>query len=135
MIISNASPLIYLAKINKLGILKKLYGNIIVPEEVYNEIVINGKEGKFHDAIKVENAFMAGWIKIEKTENRKEIEKFAPEIDIGEIAVINLALKLKPDLILMDDASARTIAESFGFNVKGTLYVLLSAYKKRMIEK
>ena len=63
------------------------------------------------------------------------MEKLYSEIDFGEVSVINLAKKLKPDLVLLDDASARTIAESFGFNVKGTIYVLLKSFKEKLLNK
>ena len=135
MIISNASPLIYLSKINKLDLLKKLFEEIVIPEEVYEEVVIKGKEKGFLDAYKVEKAVEDNWIKIKENKIERELEKFAPEIDLGEIAVICLAKKMKPSLILLDDASARTIAESLGFNVKGTLYIILKAYKRRIITK
>jgi len=35
----------------------------------------------------------------------------------------------------MDDASAGSISESFGFNTKGTIYVLLKAYRNGLISK
>ncbi|MFQ5800887.1 MAG: DUF3368 domain-containing protein [Candidatus Hydrothermarchaeales archaeon] len=35
----------------------------------------------------------------------------------------------------MDDASGRSVAKSFGFNAKGTLYVLLKAYKNGLLSK
>ena len=135
MILSNSSPLIYLAKLGKLDVLKELFKEIIIPKGVYEEVVIKGKEEKFFDALKVENSVKEGWLKVREVVKDKEIEILAPEIDLGEIELISLARKLNPNLILIDDASARTIAESFGFNVKGTLYILLTAYKKKMIEK
>ena len=134
MIISNSSPLIYLAKIQKLELLRNLFKEIIIPKEVYNE-VSKGKEEKYIDAFIIERAATNGWIKVKEVGIDKEIERFASEIDLGEVAVISLAKKLNPSLILIDDASGRAIAESFGFNAKGTLYVLLKAYKKKLINK
>lgn len=132
MIISNSSPLIYLSKLRKENLLKKLLKEIIIPKEVYEEVVYR-KEEKYLDALRIKNAVNEGWIKVKKIKIDKEIIEFAKEIDIGEAAVISLARKLKPSLILIDDASARAIAESFGFNVQGTLYVLLLAYKKKIL--
>ncbi|MBR0464822.1 MAG: DUF3368 domain-containing protein [Clostridia bacterium] len=37
-IIVNSTPLIALAKVNKLELLKELYGHIIIPEAVYREV-------------------------------------------------------------------------------------------------
>lgn len=135
MIISNASPLMYLSKLNKLNLLRGLFKEIIIPKEVYNEVVTRGKEAGFLDAYKVEKAIEEGWLKIKEAKIEDELEEFAPEIDMGEIAVICLSKKLKPSLVLIDDASARTIAESQGFNVKGTVYVLIKAYKNNLITK
>jgi len=42
-VVSNSSILIHLAKIGKLELLKKYYGNIIIPEAVYIECVVEGK--------------------------------------------------------------------------------------------
>lgn len=135
MIISNSSPLMYLSKINKLDLLRTLFSKVIIPKQVYEEVVIKGKENKFLDYIKIENAINNNWVIIEESRIDKEIEKFISEIDLGEISVISLAKKLKPELILIDDASARTIAESLGFNVKGTIYILLKAYKNKILNK
>lgn len=135
MILSNASPLIYLGKIEKLNLLKILFKEIIIPKQVYEEVVLRGKEERFLDALKVESVIKEGWIKIKEIDINEEVNQLDKEIDIGEISLISLAKKLKPSLILIDDASARAIAESLGFNVKGTLYVLLKAYKKGIIKK
>ncbi len=135
MILSNSSPLMYLGKIEKLDILKILFKEIIIPKQVFEEVVLKGKEERFFDALKVEDSIKEGWIKIEEIDIDEEMNQLANEIDIGEMALISLAKKLRPSLLLIDDASARAIAESLGFNVKGTLYVLLKAYKKGIIQK
>ena len=135
MIVSNSSPLIYLSKIGKLSLLKELFNKIKIPKEVYNEVVLRGREGGFSDSYSVEKAVEDGWIEVISIKLDKQIEKFASEIDFGEVEAISLALKLKAQLVIIDDSSARTIAESFGLNVKGTLYVLLRAYKNKLISK
>ena len=134
MIVSNSSPLMYLAKIGKLSFLKVLFKEIIIPKEVYEEVVI-GKNERYIDSFVVEKAVKEGWIKVKETKINNELEGFAPEIDKGEIAVISLAKQINSSLVLIDDASARTIAESFDLNVKGTLYVLLKAFKSKITDK
>ena len=137
MILSNTSPIIYLTKLGKLELLKRLFKKIIIPEEVYVEI-LKGKE-KFADVIVIEEAIKKGWIKVKRSKREKELERFSPELDIGEVALISLARQkrqIKPQsLLLIDDASARAVAESFGFNVKGTIYVILKAYKEKLLNK
>ena len=135
MIISNASPLIYLSRIRKLGLLKKLFKLVIIPYEVYQEVVVRGKKEGFQDVLFIEKAIEEGWIKVKETRTNKKLIRIAKELDKGEIEVISLAENLNPELTLIDDASARIIAESFGLNVKGTLYVILKAFKQKLITK
>ena len=135
MIVSNSSPLMYLAKIKRLKLLRELFKEVIVPEEVYEEVVLDGKEKGHLDASVVDQAIRDKWIVVRKMEIKEEIKRFASEIGAGEIAAINLAKQERVSLVLIDDASARTIAESFGLNVKGTLFVLLTAYKRKLLKK
>ena len=41
-VVSNASPLINLACIDKLDLLPQLYGELFIPEAVWNEVVVEG---------------------------------------------------------------------------------------------
>ena len=61
-VVSNASPLIALSLIEKLYLLKELWGEIIIPEAVYKEVVIQGKGEP--GALLVENAIKNRWIKV-----------------------------------------------------------------------
>jgi predicted nucleic acid-binding protein len=67
MIVSNSTVLIYLAKIGKFGLLKKLFKNILMPAEVFSEVVIRGKEQQHFDALIVERSVEDGWIEVKDT--------------------------------------------------------------------
>ena len=64
VIVSDTSPLIMLSKIKALDLLKKLYGDILMPEEVYNEIV-SGEPYK--DEIIYFKSFKFKVVKVKKT--------------------------------------------------------------------
>lgn len=134
-VVSNSTPLIYLSKLGKLELLRKLFREIIIPKEVFNEVVSGGKKEKFPEVLVIEDAIHEGWIKTKEIKVDRRLLKFAPELDSGEAEVISIAREVKGDLVLMDDASARSISESFGLNTKGTIYVLLKAYKSGLITK
>jgi hypothetical protein len=51
-IVSNASPLINLAHIGKLDLFHKLYGELIVPEAVGQEVVVEGAGHLWADEVK-----------------------------------------------------------------------------------
>lgn len=127
----------YLAKLGEIELLKKLFKKVVVPDEVYEEVVLKGKEGGFLDSLIIEKAVKDGWLQVKKVRSDADVLRFAPELDAGEVEVLCLARKIKPrpDLLLIDDASARAIAESFGFSVKGTLYVILMAFRKGLLTK
>ena len=135
MIVSNTSPLMYLAKLGKLEFLQKLFGKVFIPQAVYTEVVVRGKERGFADAILIEKAIDNRWMEVKKAVADRKIEKYISELDSGEAEVIKLAITLKPSLVLIDDAPARAIAQGLGLFVKGTLYVLLKANAKKLIDK
>ncbi|HIH96974.1 MAG TPA: hypothetical protein HA348_05815 [Thermoplasmata archaeon] len=62
-IVTNASPLIFLAKIDKLELLIELFEEVIIPVQVFAEVVIKGKEKGMDDAFLIEN-FTGSEIKI-----------------------------------------------------------------------
>lgn len=134
MIVSNTSPLLYLAKLGKLEILKIIFNKIYIPEAVYEEAVLNGKEKGFLDARIIEKAVSDGWIEVRKVSDNFDKTLYG-EIDMGEIQAIKLAKEIKSKLLLIDDAIARIISQSLGLNSKGILYVLLRAYHKKIINK
>lgn len=53
MPIADASPLIYLAKTERLYLLKEFYGLVQITPSVYREVVVKGEEKGFEDAIRV----------------------------------------------------------------------------------
>ena len=66
-ITSNTSPIIALAKVGRLKLLKDLYGTVIISPFVKVESVDRGKELGASDAIEIERAIDEGWIKVAKT--------------------------------------------------------------------
>ena len=121
VIVSDTSPLIMLSKIKALDLLKKLYGDILMPEEVYNEIV-SGEP--YMDEIIYFKSFKFKVVKVKKT------LEFG--LGKGEESAINLALEKKA-ILIADDYVARQIAKNLGLKVIGTLSLLLIFLKKRLI--
>lgn len=130
MIVSNSTVLIYLAKIGKLSLLEKLFKEVLIPEEVFNEVVIRGKEEQHPDAFIVEKAVENGWIKVKKIEALGQLEEFG--IDSGEAHAISLARSLGL-VVLIDQAHARIAAKALGLKPRGTVFVLFAALRKKLI--
>lgn len=120
--ISNSSPLIHLSKIGRLHLLRNLFQEILVPEEVLLESTENSNGAPDADDIK-----QASWIhaiKIEDTDLKRALMLM---LDEGEAASIVLALEQKADLVILDDYDGRAAAKEYRLNVTGTIGILLRA--------
>ena len=63
-VVSNAGPLIALGKLGQLSMLLTLYGDILMPRQVYNEVVINGLRLGADDAPAVDFLVQQGYIRV-----------------------------------------------------------------------
>lgn len=127
-VVSNSSPIIHLAKIGKLSLLREYFNTIMVPESVFKECVAEGKDRKEVEAIK-----KAEWIRVAEVQDKKLVKLLQSFLDDGESEAIALSLESGADLILLDDSDAREKARIYGLTVTGTLGVLLRAKKDRKI--
>jgi uncharacterized protein len=137
-VISDTSPLIWLAKVGKINLLKDLFVEVIIPQEVYIETVEKGLQYGFTDAQIIKECINEGWIKLSKLnpkdQSLQKISEHAFEIHSGEAQAIVLAREMKL-LLLMDESAGRAFAEAWGLEVKGTIYVIISALRKGLINE
>lgn len=127
-VVSNSSPLMNLAIIGKLDLLRELFGRMMVPQEVWSELTIEGK-----DKPGTEFIVQSDWIDVEPVGNRDLCLSLNRELDLGESAAIALAIEQQADLILLDETEARSIAEFHGLRKTGVLGVLMRAKHLKLI--
>jgi predicted nucleic acid-binding protein len=121
--VSNSTPLIVLAKINRLELLKDYFGEICIPEEVYDEVVRRG--GNLAGSSEVASCT---WINVESVKNRMAVETLGLTLDKGESEAIVLT-KEKESLLIIDDGAGRKTAGLLGAKITGTVGILLLASK------
>ncbi len=126
-IVCDASPLIFLAKIDSITLLDAY--EIYIPAQVEAEILESTKHKK-QDATKITNYLQAQNIKSEKIALMRDLPR---SLGQGERSVISLALRENIKRVLIDEAKARTIARFKGLVPRGTLRVLWDAYKEGII--
>jgi len=128
----DSTVLIYLSKIGRLGLLDKLFDDVLVPEAVHEEVVVRGLEQGYSDAIAVDEA---DFLSQEEVGNNEGVERLQESANLGpgESEAITLA-RCRDTYCLTDDRPARKTAESFGVEVGGTVYVLLAALKRDVID-
>ena len=124
IVISNTSPLISLLLIGKIEILKGLFRKVLIPNEVYDEIIL--KEQK----ITIDNCIKKGYLVRSKATKLPVLHG----LDKGEAFAISLALEFDNSLLIMDDRRGKELAESIGIRVVGTIGVLLFAKKVKAIK-
>jgi predicted nucleic acid-binding protein len=110
--------------------LLRLYGDILVPREVYNEVVVNGLRLGAADARAIDFLIQQGHIRIVDVTLPSLLPDWALSIDIGEVEVITLATQHDVDWVLIDDLHARKAARRVGLPIKGTVGILLSARRQ-----
>ena len=128
LVVSNTSPLINLAMIGELDLLRKLYEVVYIPQAVFDEIVIKG-EGQ----IGAEDIKNSEWIKVLPVQNRLLVKSLFLQLDIGESEAIVLAIEHSANLVLLDEKRGRNIASEFNLRPFGLLGVLVQAKKLGLI--
>ena len=126
-VICNATPLINFAAINRLDILKEVFGQVIIPQAVYDETTVSG----FLWSQFILQAVASEWLQVRTVSNIDPI--ISPELDDGEREAIALALETGIHKILLDERDARKVAQSIGLRLIGTLGILLLAKEKHII--
>ncbi len=132
VVVSNSSPLIWLSRIRALNLLREVCAEVIIPQEVFEEVVQRGKHLGYADAIVVEQAVEAGWIKVKKIKTKLKIQELI-EIHSGEAAVLQLALQEKINKVIIDDGAARIIAKGLGLEPRGSVHIIITAAKRNLI--
>lgn len=136
-VVSNASPLIYAAKIGFLEALRKLYGKILLPPAVYNEVVEKGVERKAADALIIEEAVMKGYLQVAELNERAKAEikilTKMQDISVGEAEAIALAKQVKAELLIIDERSGTIVARVWGIKTVGLLGIIIEAMYQGII--
>ena len=116
-VVVNSTPIIALAEIDHLDILKQVYGEITIPVAVRDEVTI--KDTQLLDG--------NDWIKVIPITNNTAKEMFTSALHDGEVEVMLLTKEINADLAIIDDGLARRHAKYLGITITGTLGVLLRA--------
>lgn len=119
IVVSDASPLINLARVGHFDLLTTFYGRIVIPQVVYDEVVVRGQSRDGNREVKE-----ASWIEIRVPQDELAVRALATELGRGEAAAIILAQELQAALLLIDEIRGRRIAQQLGLKVRGTIGIL-----------
>ena len=132
MVISNSTPLIYLADLGDFELLPNLFGPIAIPDAVREEVT-------FHPDTPVAQAVeiaTASWLSVVRVVDRGRCSQLGADgIHLGESEAIVLALESDADALLIDDGDGVHIARAAGINFIRTSGIYRLAKQCGMISK
>ncbi len=121
IVVADTSPLNYLIRLGHADVLPELYGRVLVPQAVLDEML--------HPEAPSD---VRGWASappawFEKRDVQQIDVTLIAELGAGERQAISLALEVAADVLLIDERAGRQAAEARHIEVAGTLAVLLQA--------
>ena len=118
IVVSDTTPLISLLKINRIDLLEKLFGDVLIPQAVFDELTVDERFRLEADEIRQKKFIV---VKPVNNPESASILKRAAGLDQGESEAIGLSDELKADLLLMDDAKGRNVSAQMGLRIMGNL--------------
>ncbi|MBI5650551.1 MAG: DUF3368 domain-containing protein [Chloroflexi bacterium] len=128
VVISNTTPFVGLSITGNFESLKTLFGEIKIPEAVYQEMIVAGATRP--GAAEMLHGITNGWIRVEAVHPSNTLITLKVDLDDGEAEAIALALQTKADLVLLDERKARAKAKALGLDITGTVGIILLAHRK-----
>ncbi len=140
IVISDTSPIVFFAKLEKLTFFKDLYSTIIIPFAVWEELIFPLSKPNEEIPSDIEYEIKAkdeGWLVVKNPDSYQYHEialNLSKNLGRGEAYAIALSLELQADILLINDSEARKIAESKGIKTKWNTEVLLDALESNLIK-
>ncbi len=116
-----------LLKINRIDLLEKLFGDVLIPQAVFDELTVDERFRLEADEIRQKKFIV---VKPVNNPESASILKRAAGLDQGESEAIVLSDELKADLLLMDEAKGRNVSAQMGLRIMGTIGILMAAYEE-----
>ena len=132
IVVSDTTPLISLMKIDRLSLVRDLFGEILIPQAVFDELTSDPR-------FPIESRMIAdaGYIRCEDIQDYAYVDllRRASGLDAGESEAILLCDSKKADLLLMDEVKGRQVARQMGLTVMGTIGMLMAAYDSALLSR
>ena len=126
LLVSNTGPLIALSMIGRMNLLPELFNHVIIPSEVYSELIASPFE--------VRRIVKPSWLEVKMTQAPTDFLLLSV-LDKGEAAVIQLARQISADTVFIDERKGRKVARDvYNLAVIGTAGVLVQARKMGLID-
>jgi predicted nucleic acid-binding protein len=119
IVVSDTSTITNLHKVHQVDLLNIVFGTIIIPEGVYDELAVIPSQKLLLDS--------KPWIEIKEATDRDLYLQLRESLDHGEAEAISLSLDLGADFLIIDEQKGRQVAKGYGLTIIGLLGVLIEA--------
>ena len=126
MWVFDATPLIYLAKVDRLALVQQLDASCVIPERVYEEVVGTGREQCYPDARRIERSVDADRSDIVSVATSALLTRLQDNSNLSDADVAVLACADAHDSVaVIDETYGRDVAAAEGITTRGTAYLVL----------
>lgn len=134
MWVFDATPLIYLAKADRLTLVEQLEGSCVLPERIYEEVVVTGIEEDYPDARRIERRVEAGQFDVVSVGPTPLLSRLQTNENLSDADAAVLAYAGAHDgVAVMDETYGREVAAAEGITTRGTAYLVLTLAKRDAI--
>ena len=130
LVVSNTSPILNLALIDRLALMREQFTTVTTPKGVLEELRVGEN---LPGSKKILDALDAKWLQVEEIQDSAMLRILKRELDAGEAEAMALALENSAKWVLLDESEARRIAKNLELKVTGVLGILLRACRQKRI--
>jgi predicted nucleic acid-binding protein len=123
-VVSNTSPILNLAIIGRLDLLRQQFSEVLIPPMVLQELKV---DTELPGVEPIRLALQNRWLQVVELSNTDIARALRRDLDNGEAEAIALALQLKLMTVLIDEHDGRAAAKAMGLVPVGVLGILLRA--------
>jgi uncharacterized protein len=121
LVVSDTSPLRCLDHLAEMSLLRDMYGSVLIPPAVAQELSSPSR------AVKPVDLTLYSFVTVQSPTDRVLVQQLATRLDPGESEAIVLAIQVKATALLMDEAKGRTAAQARGLACIGVMGILARA--------
>lgn len=126
IVVADTGPVNYLVLSGQVELAHALYGTLLIPPSVHRELL----DARAPEAVRQWAGALPAWAEVRPPKNASRFGELGP----GEREAIALALEMRADFLLIDEAAGRKIAIENGVAVKGTLGILEEAASRNLVD-
>jgi predicted nucleic acid-binding protein len=130
IVIADTGPINYLVLIEEIQVLPALYGRIVIPVSVSEEL----KRPRAPDVVRVWIGRPPNWLEVRTPVQSPDTELANAHLDAGERDAILLAEELGADQLIIDEIRGRRIAQRRHLVITGTLGVLKAGAQQGLLD-